>query len=581
MKYPVAALLLLASLQAGAQHLSTLDPIQDDAARRAQLWGRVPATSSLCIRPVDPILALNLSNPTGLDSLYDFYPDSTPQSERMQSIVPRLSVNIPVYGSVKLPIQAQILPTTSKIQYNQHHDFGWQDGPMIPNRGLQAYLSGGAFVRVGGKWANVEAQLAPEWVRAQNQDPDRNPAVRWFAGDEPERFGVDPYRYRGLGQSRLHVNAYKFYAGWGTGNVQWGPGQDLNLMMSNNAPGMNHFSMGTRAPLNTKIGSFEGQILSGNLHYSGFTAARGPVWSSAPLPDVVRTPSRDSLLRPFNGIVAVYNPSFLPGLSLGIIRSVSAAKGIDTAINPLAFTAAIFSNPFMSNYRFTKLNQMAGGFFRWVMPEANFEIYGEYVSDDSRFDLQDLITSPEHTRAYHWGFRKLVPVTGPSDYWDAGMNVVVMEASKEATIRRQFGYPMFNGAADYNNFGQNLGAGISTGSNQFTVKLARVKSFRKVGFQLDWVKRNADMIYMGRTPWLTTWYGYDFTKKWIDWGLSAVFQNRVGNTVYYVRPMMMQTYNWMYLFHPTNAYDPAIDPFRAPGWNVTSFNVFAGCTVYL
>ena len=89
------------------------------------------------------------------------------------------------------------------------------------------------------------------------------------------------------------------------------------------------------------------------------------------------------------------------------------------------------------------------------------------------------------------------------------------------------------------------------------------------------------MIYMGRAPWLTTWYGYDFTKKWIDWGVSAVFQNRVGNVVYYVRPMMMQTYNWMYLFHPTNAYDPAIDPFRAPGWNVTSFNVFAGFTLYL
>ena len=86
---------------------------------------------------------------------------------------------------------------------------------------------------------------------------------------------------------------------------------------------------------------------------------------------------------------------------------------------------------------------------------------------------------------------------------------------------------------------------------------------------------------MGRAPWLTTWYGYDFTKKWIDWGVSGIFQNRVGNVVYYVKPMWMQTYNWMYLFHPTNVYDPAIDPFRAPGWNVTSFNVFTGLTWYL
>jgi hypothetical protein len=581
MKHVATGLVFLASLGAFGQHLSTLDPLQDDAARRAQLWGRVPATSSLCIRPVDPVAALGLTNSAGMDSLYDFYPDATPQKERMQPLLPKLNYRLNLPLGVKLPIQAQILPVTAKVQYNQHHDFGWQDGPMIPNRGLQAYLSGGAFVRVGGKWANIEAQLAPEWVRAQNQDPERNPAVRWWVGDEPERFGVDPYRYRGMGQSRLHVNAYKFYAGWGTGNVQWGPGQDLNLMMSNNAPGMNHFSMGTRAPLKTKIGSFEGQILSGNLHYSGYTWARGPVWSSAPLPDVVRTPSRDSLLRPFNGIVAVYNPKFLPGLSLGVARTIWASKGNDTAVNPLQFTGVIFSNPFMSNYRFTKLNQMAGGFFRWVMPAANFEFFGEYVSDDSRFDFQDLLTSPEHTRAYHWGFRKLVPVTGPSDYWDASMDVVQIEAGKEAVIRRTAGYATFYSAGDYNNFGQNLGAGISTGSNQFQVKLARVKGFRKAGFQIDWVKRNADMIYMGRAPWLTTWYGYDFTKKWIDWGVSGIFQNRVGNVVYYVKPMWMQTYNWMYLFHPTNAYDPAIDPFRAPGWNVTSFNLFTGLTWYL
>jgi hypothetical protein len=102
-----------------------------------------------------------------------------------------------------------------------------------------------------------------------------------------------------------------------------------------------------------------------------------------------------------------------------------------------------------------------------------------------------------------------------------------------------------------------------------------VKNQKKYGLQFDWVAHNNDLIYSGQTPWLATWYGYDFTKKFIDWGISAMYQEKHGNLIYNVRVMGMQTYNWNNWYHPTIGWDPNISTFRALGANYLSLNVFA------
>ena len=48
---------------------------------------------------------------------------------------------------------------------------------------------------------------------------------------------------------------------------------------------------------------------------------------------------------------------------------------------------------------------MASMFFRYVMPESHAEVYGEYGFDDNRYDLEDMLVSPEHSRAYLIGFK--------------------------------------------------------------------------------------------------------------------------------------------------------------------------------
>lgn len=543
------------------QTISVVNELADQALRRAQLFGQLPLSSSFCIRPVH-------TKALGVSDAYEFLSEQDPLFSRDTSAIPPLAKT---WWKERIALKA--LPIYSRLQYNDHHDYGWQDGPMIPNKGAQAYINGGVYAKL---WI-FEAQYAPEWVYAQNKPETWNPPVRVKQGDFPDRFGTEPYVRSYPGQTYVRAALGPAQVSIGTENVSWGPSQDVNLLMSNNAPGMPHVTMGTAKPIQTRFGSFEGQVLLGNLHYSGFRYAIGPNPDGAALPDVYRDSTRDDLKRVFSGLVAVYNPKWFPGLSVGAIRNIWQEKPLDSAFRTIQLIPALFRNPFgQGAYAFQTgpMDQIASVFFRYVMPESHVEIWGEFGRDDAAADVEDLLTSPTHSRGYQFGFRKLVPIQGQREYMDVRLHVVQCEAAKEVMIRRQFGWPVFYDS-DYSNYGQNIGAGIGTGSNLFKASLDYIKERRSYGLHIDWVAHNNDLIYTGQTPWLTTWYGYDFTKKYIDWGLTGVYQEKQGNWIYQVKIMAMQTYNWNNWYHPTIGWDPNISTFRAIGNNHFSFNAFA------
>ena len=184
--YLLSAALL--SLSAQAQSVSLLNQGLNDAVRRAQLWGNVPATSSsFCVRPVNAVRALGFTDPYGFDTKYDF---TLAGDDTLKPLVPQLKVKDLAY--------VRAVPVVTRVQLNSHHDYGWQDGPMIPNKGLQLYASAGVYGRLYK--GLVEFQFAPEMVYAQNQDL-RAPGVRHDRGDLPDRFGTDPYQRSSTGQS--------------------------------------------------------------------------------------------------------------------------------------------------------------------------------------------------------------------------------------------------------------------------------------------------------------------------------------------------------------------------------------------
>ncbi|MEY3927554.1 MAG: hypothetical protein RJA97_561, partial [Bacteroidota bacterium] len=175
-----------------AQSVSLLNQGLNDAVRRAQLWGSVPATSSsFCVRPVNAVRALGFTDPYGFDAKYDF---TLPGDDSLKPLAPKVK-----YKDLAF---VRAVPVVTRVQFNSHHDYGWQDGPMIPNKGLQLYASAGVYGRLYK--GLVEFQFAPEVVYAQNQDL-RAPGVRMYQGDFPDRFGTETYQRSSSGQSYIKL----------------------------------------------------------------------------------------------------------------------------------------------------------------------------------------------------------------------------------------------------------------------------------------------------------------------------------------------------------------------------------------
>jgi hypothetical protein len=562
----ITALCVLCLVTAQAQTISVLNPILDDAMRRAQLWGDVPLMSSMCIRPVHADRVLGIKDPFGQDSIYDFI--------QAGGVDKPLKLRFQDKSGI---FKVQMVPINVKLQYNSHHDHGWQDGPMVPNRGAQVFASGGVHLKLT---KFVEAQFVPEVVYAQNRAVPNgwNPPVRSWWLDLPERFGTEAYQRNFPGQSYLRVNLGPISAGVSSENVSWGPGPYTGLIQSNNAPGIPHLDIHTNKPIKTAIGSFEMMVIAGNLRYSGFGYDAGPNSGGAHLPDVYRVPARDSLIRLYSSLAGVYNPKWFPGLSLGATRAIWTEGPITPGSVPWpTYLRLAVSSPTGLWYQ-GAYDQMASLFARYVMPESHAEIWVEYALDDARADFEDFFVSPGHSRAYQVGFRKLHEINGRKEYLDIGYQLIHCEAAKEVMIRRQFGWPVFYDS-DYTNYGQIMGAGIGTGSNMVLFHVDRVKGKRRVGGYIEWLQRNNDNIYSGRTPWLWTWYGYDFTKKYTEVSLGLNVQEVRGPYLYYLKAMFTQTYNWNNWYHPTRGFDATIDPFRAPGNNVFGVNVYTGMTM--
>ena len=253
----------------------------EDQVRTAQLLGHGNVQASLCIRPVhwqhataakqpfarrDPFAKPEwglvrdtskgpwiLTKALASDTVLPAWIKPKTAAEGDAVMLP----NIPAHAYLgRGRVALSILPYEVRVRYTSHHPYGWQDGPMIPNVGLQVYQSAGIYAKMG--W--IEAQYRPEFVQAQNK-PFTNPPVRARNIDMPDRFGTEPYTYRGLGQSYVKVNTRYLGAGVSSENLWWGPGRYSSLLMSNNAPGFTHATIHSNKPIPTPVGKVEFQAV--------------------------------------------------------------------------------------------------------------------------------------------------------------------------------------------------------------------------------------------------------------------------------------------------------------------------------
>ncbi|WP_100628926.1 capsule assembly Wzi family protein [Algoriphagus formosus] len=521
-------------------------PVLDDYLRRAQLLGRVDSASSWMIRPLYPTEAFGVKDGFDLDSsVVDF------DQSRFHRFV-----DVDSARQLKL----LMLPASYRLQYNSTYAFGVNDGAMIPNRGFQQVLSFGAYAEFG-KWS---LQFQPEILMAQNRDyigfPIEHQATVLFYYeymnriDMPERFGNKSFNRFYLGQSSLRYNVKEFSIGMSTENLWWGPGRRNSLLLGNNAPGFFHFTVNTRKPVSSPVGSFEGQLISGFLNSTDFLPPH-PGYSIQQNP--VYIPKRENGNRYLSGIVLTYQPKWVPGLFLGygatnhlyrdevqvmgdILPIFNGRKGPENVYDPVR----------------DRRQQFSSGFFRWLSPEGHFEFYGEYGTRGNSRRVSDFMITPEKGRAFTFGFSHLMALGKPGSYFQISSEMTQTGQTIREEIRQlRTWYIHDHVRHGYTHQGQVLGVGNGPASNQIFVEFAWVKDMNRLGFQMERIVYNNDFYY----------YRYeaskDFRNKYVDLVPSLVADWRFGNVLVSGRFQYVNTlnYKWFLENQPDQYFVPGYD----------------------
>jgi len=522
MKLPPIArtivLVLLANIQFSFTALSQSASLQffDGVSRDLQVSSRLDSALSFCVRP-------NYSaNANYSDSLANKF----------------------VAGK-ELSKGLFLLPLVVQQQYNTHHPYGWNDGSMIPAKGYQGQISLGiSFTK-----SIFSLQIRPELVFAQNRFFPTFPAAQndtiWksYYGsvlniiDAPERFGSNCYFKFFPGQSSARLNYHKLSIGLSTENLWWGPGVRNSLLMSNNAPGFPHLTFNSLQPVTSIIGSFEWQVIAGELKGSGI------------LPDTTKTFNGDPLYVPkgdgnryLNGIILSWQPKWTKGLFLGLSRVFYQNQSdVSSSLDGYFPVAGKLFKKKLTSEDGKKRDQMLSFFFRLLMLKEKAELYGEFGRNDHSMDIRDALAEPEHSRAYIIGFSKVFD-GGKKDMRLFG-EITNLQLPSTIMLRAQESwyvhYQVRNG---YTHYGQMMGAGIGPGGNSQTIGLEWGTGFDKFGGSFERVVHNNDFYYDAFTR-LQQWQ-----KHWVDVSLNINKSWTRDRLIYDARLSFIQSlnYEWYY-----------------------------------
>jgi hypothetical protein len=528
----------------------------EDYYRRQQLLGNLDSTVSFTVRPLIPSRSFQIKEAV--------YPDSTEERHNLMNVESQFTS-----GDGKF--KAQFLSLNLQTQYNSHHPYGWNDGAMIPAKGLQTLISAGIYAEYGP----LTIQFMPELVFAANSAFDtfnKNHydiiTARYYDFynniDLPARFGKSAYNKAYWGQSSIRLNYESLSFGLSTENLWWGPGMRNSLLMSNNAPGFKHLTLNTRKPIKTPVGSFEGQIIAARVENSGFG---------------VLEPERDHFSNPLYlakrddwrylaGLVLTWQPKWVPGLFLGLTRS---SQNYSKDLNKFGEYLPFFSSKKQNNAdeAISKRDQRNSYFMRWLWPEEHAEIYFEYGRNNYSGDGKDLMLEPAVSRAYVFGLRKLFPFGSRKDEsLMFNIEVTQMQETDLDKVKAAKGwYTSSHIRHGYTNRGEVLGAGIGPGANLQSLEVSWVKGLKRLGLQFERYVHNNDFYY----------YAYydskDWRRHWTDLSLAAVGEWNYKNLIFNAKLQGINSLNYQWYLK-----QEAGEPYTRPGVDAFNLQVQAGLT---
>ncbi len=407
----------------------------------------------------------------------------------------------------------KILPVGLTTKFNSHSPYGWNDGGMIMAKGLQTMVSAGVYA----KWGPLSIQLQPELYYAANALYTTTTGYGFNSGKSFQKIY--------FGQSAIKLNVGPISLGLSSQNNWWGPGQFSSIMMSNNAPGFNHFSINTSKPIKTPIGSIEFQLVMGRLSEDTSRAFEN---------NYMRPFNPRSEGRYFNGIVASYQPKWLPGFFVGVTRSEhfylsdqARKSGFAAKYLPVLQASSPIDN---ANTASIPSDGAFGFFTKWVLPKHQAAFYAEYGYNDFKQNLRDLSVNTSHAAAYILGFNKLI--SKPRFDWLVTGEITQMAQTTSYVLRNAGNYyehgQVFQGFTFQN---QILGAGSGMGNNVQTIQVKRIKGREFIGLKLQRIQQDPrglkgppNLLGMRPIQWNDISIGFLASKQLNQWRINGEMQ---------------------------------------------------------
>jgi hypothetical protein len=371
-----------------------------------------------------------------------------------------------------------LLPITLTTQYNSHHPYGYNDGSFIPASGLQTQLSFGVALKAGP----LDINLQPELIQASNPNYPSNGSYGYSSGK--------PYTKLFGGQSSLSVRASAFSVGISTANKWWGPGVTNALIMSNNAPGFANIFIKTHRPAKTPIGNFEFELIGGSLETDSLLPYENF--------HLRASPNLRNSWRYINAYILSYNPKWLPGVYVGLIRSLQK-YGPGIAEGKGSFTnkyIPIVTKTFQKKNDWgddtLSIDQVASFFVRIVFPKSKSELYVEYGKNDYGERTRDYLMAPTHSVAHIVGFKKIV-ILNKNKYINLGIEFTQMSQSPDAILRSAGNWYVHGQIGQgYTNYNQIMGVGSGFGANKQIVMGTYINGNNRLGLFIEKTNRDPE-----------------------------------------------------------------------------------------
>ena len=438
---------LLQPLQLSAQ-IIPIDDIKEDQIRIQQLM-QGSEFSSFSNRPV-------------WNHIYDQYMEGA--GEGSQTGMWTETLSLPEYNlgySFKAGAYLPSLQVTSNtgVPYGENNEAAWY------GKGLNTEFRGGVWVTSD----YLTITFRPQVVTQQNLDfevprfiPNQDTDIRYTAEgikdiiDAPFRFGPDSFNTVSLGYTSIRAHYKPIEAGFSIEPMWWGANAKYPLLMSNNAPGMKHFFVGTRYPVKIPwVGKFEFKWIGAFPEDSDYF-------------DLDEEFQKDRFMA---GVNLIYSPAFSPNLHLGFARVVHTyidddglkSSDLGMIFDPFYLKEFIDVRGPIRNVK--PRNHLNSIFGRWVWPESRVEIFAEYFRDDFAWDSRDLLMEPRHNSGYAFGMLKLFDAPF-ANFYKVHVELTNMTPGFIEEVRPQnYYYTDTRIPQGHTNEGQVLGAAIGPGSN--------------------------------------------------------------------------------------------------------------------